>query len=249
MQGPKNWDLYAQLPDPLPEDEILEHYDLAPAASRRRWYSWNGWDFELPAGVFEPGAISALIHDRLLDGRIPVAGRRYAAMGVGLGVEAVVAGSRGASSVHALDVHDASVDAATRHYQRIIGDGGPPFVGLVSDLWETLPCGVQFDVVTFNAPLIDVRLSEDPHILRNRCAGITLAARFFDQTTSRKLLAPGGVIYIMVSNIHRVRDVVAMPLHVGFDVEAFHIEQWLDWPGPSVVQTYLLACSNPHAGI
>jgi release factor glutamine methyltransferase len=242
--GARNWDLYAQLPASLPEEEILEHYDVTPAAAERRSYRWNGWDFELPAGVFQPGAISRLLHDRLLDGRFPVAGLRYAAMGVGLGVEAVVAGKCGARSVHALDVHEASVSAASRHYKRIVGGGGPPFVGIVSDLWEMLPDGIQFDVVTFNAPLIDLRLSEDPYILRNRCVGIELATRFFHQMTSKRLLAPGGVTYLTVSNIHRLRDVVAMSLHAGFDVEALHVEEWLDWPGPSLVQTYLLGCRN-----
>lgn len=244
MKGAKNWDLYGQLPDSLPDEEILAHYDATPAAADRRRYCWNGWDFELPAGVFQPGAISRLTHDRLLDGRFPVADMRYAAMGVGLGVEAVVAGRCGARSIHALDVHEESVSTATRHYKRIVGDGGPPFVGLVSDLWETLPDGIQFDVVTFNAPFIDLRLSEDPYILRNRCVGSQLATRFFHQTTSRRLLAPGGVIYFTVSNIHRLQDIVAMPLRAGFDVEALHIEEWLDWPGPSTVQTYLLACRN-----
>jgi hypothetical protein len=74
--------------------------------------------------------------------------------------------------------------------------------------------------------------------------GIELAARFFHQMASRRLLARGGVTYLTVSNIHRLRDVVAMSLHAGFDVEALHIEEWLDWPGPSIVQTYLLGCRN-----
>jgi hypothetical protein len=77
--------------------------------------------------------------------------------------------------------------------------------------------------------------------------GTELAARFFHQMTSRTLLAPKGVVYLTVSNIHRLRDIVAMSLHADFDVEALHIEEWLDWSGPSTVQTYLLACRNPTA--
>ncbi|CAM5449616.1 methyltransferase [Streptomyces violaceorubidus] len=43
-------------------------------------------------------------------------------MGVGLGVEAVTAGIRGAREIHALDVHPESVAAATRHYRRLAGE-------------------------------------------------------------------------------------------------------------------------------
>jgi release factor glutamine methyltransferase len=238
----KNWDLHALLPDTLPAEQILAAYDLTPASPGSRAYRWNGWDFELSPGVFEPGEGSRLLHDRLLDGTLPLAGLRYAAMGVGLGVEAVVAGVRGASTVHALDVHEESVRTTARHYARIVGDGGPPFVGVVSDLWQDLPDDARFDVVTFNPPLIDVRLSEDPDVVRNRCMGVGLALRFFDQIASRRLLAPGGVVYLTLASTEPLREVVAMALHAGFDVEALHVSDRPAGSGRSV-RTYLLALS------
>jgi release factor glutamine methyltransferase len=233
----KNWDLYGLLPSTLSAEEILAAYDVAPSTAERRSYLWNGWDFDLPPGVFKPGTTSRLLHDRLLNGTLPLADLRYAAMGVGLGVEAVVAGVRGAATVYALDIHEESVHTTARHYSRIVGDGGPPFVGVISDLWEELSDEVQLDVVTFNPPFIDVRLSDDPYIVRNRCMGYGLAARFFDQLVSRRLLAAGGVVYLTLSNTEPLRDIVAMALRAGFDVEALHVE---DWPATSV-QTYLFA--------
>jgi release factor glutamine methyltransferase len=86
------------------------------------------------------------VHTRLLDGTLPVAGLRYAAMGV----EAVVAGVRGARVVYALDVHPESVRTTARHYERIVGADGPPLVPVVADVWAGFPDGVQVDVVTFN---------------------------------------------------------------------------------------------------
>jgi release factor glutamine methyltransferase len=223
--GLTNWELHATLPATLSRQEAAAAYDFASPTSVHRGYRWNCWEFDVPPDVFLPGISSRLLHERLLDGRLPVAGRRYIAIGAGLGVEAVVAGVRGAASVHATDIHEESVRAAARHYARIVGDEGPPFVGVVSDLWDEVPRGEQFDVVTFNAPFMDHRLSNDPYVVRNRCMGSALAARFFHQLHSQRRLAPAGVCYVMVSNTERVRMIVAMALHAGFDVESLHVER------------------------
>lgn len=237
LGGASNWDLHALLPSTLSPNEILAACEVAPPPAERRTYQWNGWNFDLPPGVFQPGTTSRLLHNRLLDGTLPVSGLRYAAMGVGLGVEAVVAGLHGARTVYALDIHEESVRTTARHYARIVGDEGPPFVGLVSDLWQALPRGVEFDVVTFNPPFIDVRLSDDPYILRNRCMGARLAMRFFEQLTSQRVLARHGVLYMMLANTEPLRDIVAMALRASFNVEALHKED----SSPNSVRTYLLA--------
>jgi release factor glutamine methyltransferase len=163
-------------------------------------------------------------------------------MGVGLGVEAVVAGVRGARAVYALDIHEESVRTTAQQYSRIVGDGGPPFVGVISDLWQALPHDIQFEVVTFNPPFIDVRLSSDPYIIRNRCMGRELAARFFEELASRRLLAPGGTAYLTLSNVEPLRSIVALALHTGFEVEALHTEESLD-EAEIPVSTFLLAFS------
>jgi release factor glutamine methyltransferase len=238
VPGATNWDLYANLPATLPVEDIVAAYDLTPGhLNSDDTYSWNGWDFELAPGVFSPGSASRLIHDRLLDGRIPVAGRRYAAMGVGLGVEIVVAGLGGAKSLHALDIHEESVRMTLCNYARIVGGGGPRLVGLVSDLWQALPTGVQFDVVTFNAPFVDFPLSSDPAIVRSRCMGTALADRFFDELSSRTIIAPDGVAYLMLSNAEPIQDIVAMALRAGFNVESAHVEHSSD----TRLETHLLA--------
>jgi release factor glutamine methyltransferase len=236
LRSARNWDLHACLPDTLPAAQIRAFY-RADSASGQRRYEWNGWVFDVPPGVFLPSATSRLVHEWLLDGRISVAGADYAAMGVGLGVEAVTAGARGARAVYALDVHEPSVKATVAHYSRIVDHRGPPLVALVSDLWREMPEGVQVDVVTFNTPFATVSVSDDPDVSRNRSAGFSLAQRFFRELKGRGLLAPGGTAYLALSNVEPLRDVVGLALRMGFDAEALHVEHHAD----GRLQTYLLA--------
>jgi release factor glutamine methyltransferase len=242
------WELHARLPQTVPAEEIRAINKPNPAIHTHRTYSWNGWDFDLPPGVFRPGETSRLVHALLLDGTLPVAGLRYAAMGCGLGVEAVAAGVAGARTVYALDVHPESVRTTVRHYEKIVGSvvgtDGPPLIPLVADVWEGFPDGEQVDVVTFNPPMIDLPLSDDPDIVRNLCVGPGLAERFFDQLVTRDLLAPGGVVYLIVSNTAPLRDIVAMALELGFGAEVVHVE---DWEGDNV-QTYLFAMRRENPG-
>jgi len=237
-------DLHGRLPHTLSPEEIRAINSPSRALHGHRSYRWNGWDFDLPPGVFHPSETSRLVHTRLLDGTLPVAGLRYAAMGVGVGVEAVVAGVRGARVVYALDVHPESVRTTALHYERIVGADGPPLVPVVADVWEGFPDGVQVDVVTFNPPAVEVPLSDDPEIVRNVCVGRDIAARFFDQLVSRNLLALGAVVYLVVSNTAALRDIVAFALDAGFDAEVVHVK---DWPGDNA-QTYLFALRHESRG-
>jgi release factor glutamine methyltransferase len=239
-----NWELHALLPATVSLETMLAAHDVSETNAAGAVYRWNGWTFDVPPGVFEPSATSRFLHGLMLDGTLPLEGLRYAAMGAGLGVEAVVAGARGAKHVHALDIHDESIRAAALHYDRILGDRGPPFVGIVSDLWEGMPEGAKFDVVTFNPPLIDIRLSDDPYIVRNRCMGLSLAERFFDQLQARSLLDPNGVVYLTITNTSPLREAVAMALHAGFDAEAVSVR---DWPVDGV-QTFVIALRQSRSG-
>lgn len=233
-------DLLDRLPRTLGPDAVRAVNPPATDLHTRRAYTWNGWEFDLPPGVFRPGGTSRLVHDRLLDGTLRVAGLRYAAVGAGLGIEAVVAGVRDAAQVHALDVHAASVEVAAAHYARIVG-AEPPLHARVSDVWDGLPDGVALDVVTFNPPAIELPLSADPDVVRNLCVGREVVARFLDGLGTREILAPGGVAYLTLSNTGPLREVVATALDAGFDVEVAHVE---DWPGIEVV-TYVFALRRP----
>jgi len=241
---PRDWNLHASLPATLPEGEIRALHETADNASPPERYAWNGWRFDLGDGVFIPGPASEIAHECLLDETIPVAGRAYAAMGVGLGVELVVAAERGASMVCGIDIHAASVRTAASNYERIIGPTGPPLIELVSDLWDVVPAGLQFDVVTFNPPFSEIEVA-DPEVRRMRAGGLRLAERFLNQTAVGGMLAPGARIYLTLANTEPMREIVAIALHRGFSVEAIAERAEPDSP----VRTSLLALAvgdRPH---
>ncbi len=221
--------LIEQLPPPLPADRIIALNRPKADLHTTRTYEWNGWTFEVPPGVFLPGATSRMIHDRILDGDIDVRGRRYAAMGVGLGIEAVVAGLRGARAIYAADVHPGSVSAAQRNYARLVdGDTGTVFTPVVGDLFDGFPDGARLDLVTFNPPAVSRRVSEDPAVVRNVCAGTPLLVDFFAQLTARELLAPDAAVYVVVSNTADLHAIVGHAADSGFAAEIHHCHDWSD---------------------
>ncbi|MFE0806261.1 methyltransferase [Streptomyces sp. NPDC058794] len=221
--------LLEQLPPPLPADRIIALNQPKGDLHTTRSYEWNGWTFDVPPGVFIPGWTSRLIHERLLDGRIETRGRRYAAMGVGLGVEAVAAGTRGAREIHALDVHPQSVAAATRHYRRLVGERpDTAFLPAVSDVFDALPDAVQLDVVTFNPPAVSQTVSDDPDVVRNVCVGAPLIAKFFAQIAEKDLLAPGGEIHLIASNTADLRALVQHAMDHGLTPRVDHLHDWRD---------------------
>jgi release factor glutamine methyltransferase len=230
-----------QLPPPLPADQIIALNRPKADLHTTRQYAWRGWTFELPPGVFLPGETSRMVHERILDGTIEVRGRSYAAMGVGLGVEAVAAGLRGAREIHALDVHPESVATTRRHYERLVGErAGTAFVPLVSDVFAAVPDGVRFDVVTFNPPAVSQRVSDDPDVVRNVCAGAPLLAAFFGQLAERRLLAEDGEVFLIVSNTADLRAIIGHAQGLGFRPEVAYRHDWHDG-----VLTYIFRLTLP----
>lgn len=237
------WSLRDELPEPLPASTIIALNKPKTDLHTYRSYEWHGWTFELPPGVFMPGATSRMIHERVADGRIETRGRRYAAMGVGLGVEAMCAGLRGAREIYAIDVHPESVRTTQRYYAQLVGgSAGGTFVPVVGDLFDGIPDGVRLDVVTFNPPAVSQPVSEDPDIVRNVCAGTPLLARFFEQLATRELLAPGGEVFVIASNTADLREIVRHAERHGFVPEVHHLHEWHD-----EVRTYVFRLHRERA--
>ncbi|MGV9451630.1 methyltransferase [Streptomyces sp. NPDC003635] len=235
--------LLESLPETLPRDEILALNSSPSDIHTERAYAYHDWTFTLPPGVFRPGDTSRIVHDRLLDGTIAVQDRSYAAIGVGLGVEAVIAGSLGAREIYAADVHPDSVATATEHYARLVGDRpGTRFRPLVSNLFEEFPDAARLDVVTFNPPAVSTRTSDDPTVVRNVCVGAEIVLRFLDQVVERELLSPEGALYLIVSNTAELRRIVAHAIEAGFRPRVVHRQTW---EGDNC-QAYLFELTRHH---
>lgn len=217
------------LPPPLPADRIIAVNQSPHDLHTHRAYTWNGWTFEAPPGVFLPGQTSQMIFDRVLADTIAVRGRRYVAMGVGLGVETVAAGLAGAREIYAVDVHPESVATAQRHFARHVGSAAvTTFVPVIADVFAGFPEGVQADVVTFNPPAVSQPVSADPDIVRNVCAGTTLVGAFFAQLAEREILAPGGEVFLVASTTADLRGIVGHALDCGLVPEVFDLHDWHD---------------------
>ncbi|MEU2558378.1 methyltransferase [Streptomyces longispororuber] len=233
-------DLVRQLPPPLPAERIVALNQPKQDLHTTRAYEWNGWTFDVPPGVFLPGWTSRMIHERILDGRIETRGRRYGAMGAGLGVEAVAAGVRGAREIYAMDVHATSVATAARHYARLVGPrDDTAFLPAAGDLFDGVPPGTRLDVVTFNPPAVSQAVSDDPDVVRNTCVGAPLLARFFAQLAERELLAPDGEVYVIASNTADLRTIVQDAQDRGFTPRVDHVRDWRDG-----VLTFLFAFTH-----
>ncbi|SDQ20045.1 release factor glutamine methyltransferase [Actinopolyspora saharensis] len=222
-------DLLDALPESLSAERIVALNQSRTDLHSRREYEWNGLRFEVPPGVFLPGHTSRMIYDRLFDGRIEVRGRRYVAMGVGLGVEAVAAGLAGAREIHAVDVHSDSVATAARHFERHVGSSArSPLVPVVADVFEGFPDGARADVITFNPPAVRQPVSDDPDVVRNVCEGTPLLERFFAQLAAREILTPGGEVFVVASTTADLRGIVGHALEHGFVPEIRDLHDWQD---------------------
>lgn len=229
------------LPPLLPDPTIARMNRPDQDLHTTRHYRWNALDLDVPPGVFRPGLTSAMIFDRVASGEIETRGRRYLAMGCGLGVETVAAALRGAAHVYAVDIHRASVEAAQANYARFVGGSG--CTGIVSDLLDAVPDGAAVDVLSFNPPAVSRRVSDDPDVIRNVCVGAGLIEQLFAQLDARQVLVPDGLVYLIASNTADLPAIVHAGTRHGF---AAYLVTRHDW-GTGVI-THLFCFARAADG-
>ncbi|MBB4934224.1 release factor glutamine methyltransferase [Lipingzhangella halophila] len=238
----ESWELWRELPDPLPAEAIIAANQPREDVGTHRSYTYRDWEFTVPPGVFSPGLTSELVFDRLLDGTIVLAGRSYAVMGCGLGVEAVIAASRGARDIYALDVHPESTRTTADNFTRLAGAASRTTLApITSDLFAAFPQAARADVITFNPPAVKEAVSHHPDIVRNTCVGGDVVTRFLDQVAERDLLTPGGEVYVVLSNTAELHRITGHAIESGYSVEIAHSQ---GWPG-SDVRTFLFRLRRP----
>jgi len=234
----------AQFPSTLPKNEIIATNNVTGDVHTHRRYEWEAWSFDVPPGVFMPGPTSRLIHERLRSGEIDVRARRFVSVGVGLGIETLVAGLAGANEVVGIDIHEPSVRAARSVYLTYGPSCGAPFTGYVSDLFENVDPALHADVMVFNPPFIDVPISSDPAIRRTIASGLPLARRFFAELTSGAHLDQVGRLYMLLSNTAPLREILRLALAANLAIDPVHTQIWsaestrtylfeMRWAGPS----------------
>ena len=120
--------------------------------------------------------------------------RRALDMGCGSGYLALALKQQGVPDVWALDVHEPAISCARRNHEQNPHVG--PLTIAVSDLFDAVPAGLQFDLVTFNQPFA-------PAATEALCGcgsdgGYEISRRFLVEARSR--LAPGGTVVMPFSD-------------------------------------------------
>lgn len=175
-------------------------------------YRYGDMSFSVPAEVVFPGEVSGFIFDKIWTGEIPLVGKRFLAMGVGAGVELVLAYLSGADAVVGSDIDPVSVEASRRNCARHVPSPERELSCVVSDLLNEIP-DRQFDVICFNGPFGVPVISND-RLERMAYSGPGILQKFLQQMNARDFLAPGGSLYIVCSNTTDI------PLFVDYAVEA-----------------------------
>jgi len=216
---PSVYDLYIQLPSVLPKEIIKDinkdNHDIFCS----RVYKYNDWVFEVPPYVFEPSSTSKFIFDAIQSREIDLSNKKYLVMGVGAGIEPVIAASMGVKEIIAIDIHPESVMATEKSYYSIHERATTELINLhtlVSDLFNNLDTSTKVDVITFNPPAVSTHLSEDKDITRNTSIGASILQRFFEQIKEKDVLSHHGKIYIILSNTSELHKIISYALINGF---------------------------------
>lgn len=210
-------DIYNSLPDTLSRSEILK-YNQTTKKVHRSDYFYRSMRFLIPNGVFPPGYASKVLFDFLFD-ESNLNNSNCLAMGVGLGLEAVIFSLKEANVVYAVDIDFNSIKTTEYNYYRIVGEkSNVKFCPVVSDLFgfATKDTQIKFDLITFNPPAVSTKLSSRKDVIRNTCIGADILNRFFSQIKEKRLLAPNGRIIIVLSNTSELRKIIYRAILLGF---------------------------------
>ena len=216
------------LPPMLSDDEIVRICAESAARSKgAETYRYAGLCFEVPEHVHVPGATSRTIHDKLVDASIALKDKCYIVMGVGCGVEPVIAATKQAREVYAVDIDEMSIRATHRNFARLAATfSNTRLHTYVSDLLMELPDDIRADLITFTPPTVQVPISEDPDIVRAICAGPDVMRRLFSQMREKAALADDGQLIITVSNSSDLRNIVGSGVEQGFSPSILAVHRW-----------------------
>jgi release factor glutamine methyltransferase len=184
-------------------------YHLFLARRSHRRVKAAGFRLDVAPTVFDPRVfITSEFFARFILA-LDLSGKRVADVGTGTGILALAAARAGASRVVALDINPAAVGTAQRN--AVSNDFGDRMVALESDLLAALPA---FEVIISSPP----SFPGEPRDVADRAwhAGPDYRdiADLFTQAKLR--LAPGGVMYLLLSSDSDLTRVGALISAAGF---------------------------------
>lgn len=202
---------FQELPDRLDPDRSYWGSFAGIQFLGHQTYFYRDLQFSVPDGVVVPRCSGALVFDQLWDSA-ELEDKVVYALGVGPGVEGVIAGLKGAR-VWLSDIHPPSVESARQNWIRHLGsEEGGTFI--VSDILDAFP-DQPAELITFNPPTVPLTLENED--MRRICAlGTGLAYRFFDQVAHRNLLSEQGEVLMSLSNASDLESILSYAVRLGF---------------------------------
>lgn len=218
--------ILAQLPVTLAADTIRELNAPNTLSQTQRHYSYEGHSYLIPPGVFLPGETSKLIHNRIVNGDIPVRGKDVCVVGCGAGIEGVLLHAAGARTICLADLDPVSVQAARENFALCVPGASISPIFLTSDLFSNFSHATKWDVILFNPPAVSVPVSDDTNVIRNTSVGTSIVLSFAEQILSKSLLKENGSAFCILSNTAELRRIYVELVCRGFSVSIFHSQGW-----------------------
>jgi release factor glutamine methyltransferase len=155
-----------------------------------------GFRLEVPPTVFHPRFfITSEFFAKFIDG-LDLSGKHVVEVGTGSGVIALAAARAGAANVVAIDINPRAAQAAAENAR--LNGLGDRLVGVCSNLMSGIAPRPLFDVIISSPP----SFAGEPRDVADRAwhagPGYRDIAALFEQ--ARERLAPGGVIYLLLSS-------------------------------------------------
>jgi len=185
-------------------------------ANQERYYCYGDRQFLVSPGVVFPGEVGGYLFDRLSSGDIALVGKRFLAMGVGAGVELVLAHDQGAKVVVGADIDPISILVSQSNFIRHVPKSCDQVSFIVSDLFEAIP-QQYFDVICFNGPF-GVPVEVDSQLQRMAFTGPQIMRRFLQEIVSGDYLDDKGVIYFIASNTSDLGQMIKSASELSFEV-------------------------------
>lgn len=218
----------------------LMSYHFILARNRSASTRVAGFKLDVPPTVFHPKFfLTSAFFARFLQS-LDLSGKSVVEVGCGSGILSLSAARAGATSVVALDINPAAVQAARMNAKK---NNLPQVTSLHSDLFSALPANKTFDVIICSPPSFSGEPRDDADRAWHAGPGYRDILPLFDQAAQR--LNENGKMYLLISSdtnrrlidhLIELADLEAKEVaRRSVFLEAFHLFELRQKQGPSAV--------------